>query len=49
LKAPSPLTGHTAGKPESVAELVLLLASEKSGHITGTEVYIDGAQSLLQA
>jgi NAD(P)-dependent dehydrogenase (short-subunit alcohol dehydrogenase family) len=48
-EGPIPLTGHTAGKPESVAELVLFLASEKSGHITGTEVYIDGAQSLLQS
>lgn len=50
LEGPIPLTGHTAGKPESVAELVLFLAcAEKSGHITGTEVYIDGAQSLLQS
>jgi NAD(P)-dependent dehydrogenase (short-subunit alcohol dehydrogenase family) len=49
LEGPIPLTGHTAGKPESVAELVLFLATEKSCHITGTEVYIDGAQSLLQA
>jgi NAD(P)-dependent dehydrogenase (short-subunit alcohol dehydrogenase family) len=49
VEGPIPLTGHTAGKPESVAELVLFLASEKSCHITGTEVYIDGAQSLLQA
>ncbi len=49
LEGPIPLTGHTAGKPESVAELVLFLASEKSGHITGSEVYIDGAQSLLQS
>jgi NAD(P)-dependent dehydrogenase (short-subunit alcohol dehydrogenase family) len=48
-EGPIPLTGHTAGKPESVAELVLFLASERSGHITGTEVYIDGAQSLLQS
>lgn len=49
LEGPIPLTGHTAGKPESVAELVLFLASERADHITGTEVYIDGAQSLLQS
>lgn len=49
VEGPIPLTGHTAGKPEQVAELVLFLASEKSSHITGTEVYIDGAQSLLQS
>jgi NAD(P)-dependent dehydrogenase (short-subunit alcohol dehydrogenase family) len=49
VEGPIPLTGHRAGKPESVAELVLFLASAKSGHITGTEVYIDGAQSLLQS
>ena len=48
-EGPIPLTGHAPGKPESVADLVLFLASEKSCHITGTEVYIDGAQSLLQA
>ncbi|WP_438448864.1 SDR family oxidoreductase [Gorillibacterium sp. sgz5001074] len=41
-----PLEGK-AGKPEQVAELVLFLASDDSSHITGTEVYIDGAESLL--
>ncbi|WP_066094229.1 SDR family oxidoreductase [Neobacillus novalis] len=35
------------GKPEQVAELVLFLASSQSSHITGSEIYIDGAQSLL--
>ncbi|HZG55405.1 SDR family NAD(P)-dependent oxidoreductase [Paenibacillus sp.] len=38
---------HRAGTPEQVADLVLFLASEESSHITGTEVYIDGAESLL--
>lgn len=38
---------HGPGKPEQVADLVLFLASEDSSHITGTEVYIDGAESLL--
>jgi NAD(P)-dependent dehydrogenase (short-subunit alcohol dehydrogenase family) len=38
---------HKAGEPEQVADLVLFLASEESNHITGTEIYIDGAESLL--
>ncbi|MGA9225042.1 MAG: SDR family NAD(P)-dependent oxidoreductase [Mesobacillus sp.] len=36
-----------SGKPEQVADLVYFLASDMSSHITGTEVYIDGAESLL--
>ena len=42
-----PLTDGAKGKPEQVAELVLFLASERASHITGTPVFIDGAQSLL--
>jgi NAD(P)-dependent dehydrogenase (short-subunit alcohol dehydrogenase family) len=38
---------HGPGMPEQVAELVYFLASEDSDHITGTEIYIDGAESLL--
>ncbi|MCU9613431.1 SDR family oxidoreductase [Caldibacillus lycopersici] len=38
---------HKAGKPEQVADLVLFLASNQSNHITGSEIYIDGAESLL--
>lgn len=38
---------HRAGRPEQVADLVLFLASDESSHITGTEIYIDGAESLL--
>ncbi|MBA4156428.1 MAG: SDR family oxidoreductase [Gemmatimonadetes bacterium] len=40
--------GGEPGSSEQVAQLVLFLASEASSHITGTEVWIDGAQSLLQ-
>ena len=38
---------HKAGSPEQVADLVLFLASDEASHITGTEIYIDGAESLL--
>ena len=43
-----PLTDGTPGTAEQVAELVLFLASERSSHITGTPIWIDGGQSLLQ-
>ena len=43
-----PLTGGTPGKAEQVGDLVLSLASDLSSHISGTEIWIDGAQSLLQ-
>jgi NAD(P)-dependent dehydrogenase (short-subunit alcohol dehydrogenase family) len=43
-----PLTEGRPGTPEQVARLVLFLASDASDHITGTEVWIDGAESLLR-
>lgn len=43
-----PLTDGKPGTSEQVAQLVLFLASDASSHITGTEVWIDGGQSLLQ-
>jgi NAD(P)-dependent dehydrogenase (short-subunit alcohol dehydrogenase family) len=43
-----PLTGRVPGKPEQVAEVVLFLASDRSSHVSGTELWVDGAQSLLQ-
>jgi NAD(P)-dependent dehydrogenase (short-subunit alcohol dehydrogenase family) len=43
-----PLTGHRSGSAAQVAQLVSFLASDQSDHISGTEIYIDGAQSLLQ-
>ena len=43
-----PLTDGRSGTSEQVAQLVLFLASDASDHITGTEIWIDGGQSLLQ-
>lgn len=38
---------HGPGQPEQVADLVLFLATDQSSHISGTEVYMDGTESLL--
>jgi NAD(P)-dependent dehydrogenase (short-subunit alcohol dehydrogenase family) len=43
-----PLTKGASGTAEQVADLVLFLASDQASHITGTEMWIDGGQSLLQ-
>jgi NAD(P)-dependent dehydrogenase (short-subunit alcohol dehydrogenase family) len=42
------LTGGKPGSAEQVADLIFFLCSNASSHITGTEMWIDGAQSLLQ-
>ncbi|WP_184404162.1 SDR family oxidoreductase [Geomicrobium halophilum] len=38
---------NNTGTPEQVAETVLFLASDASSHVSGTEMYIDGSQTLL--
>jgi NAD(P)-dependent dehydrogenase (short-subunit alcohol dehydrogenase family) len=43
-----PLTHGGPGSAEQVAKLVAFLASDDAAHITGTEVWIDGGESLLQ-
>jgi NAD(P)-dependent dehydrogenase (short-subunit alcohol dehydrogenase family) len=43
-----PLTDGKPGTAEDCARLVRFLASDESKHITGTPIWIDGAQSLLQ-
>ncbi len=43
-----PLTDGKKGSAEQVAQLVAFLAGQESSHITGTEVWIDGAESLIQ-
>ena len=42
-----PLTDGKPGRAEDVADLVAFLASDASRHISGTPIWIDGAQSLL--
>jgi NAD(P)-dependent dehydrogenase (short-subunit alcohol dehydrogenase family) len=42
-----PLTDDRPGTSRQVAQLVLFLASDASSHITGTEMWIDGGESLL--
>ncbi len=48
LEGSIPLTGGKPGTPEQVAQLVLFLASDASDHITGTEIWIDGGESLIE-
>jgi NAD(P)-dependent dehydrogenase (short-subunit alcohol dehydrogenase family) len=43
-----PLTDGQPGSAEQVAELIWFLCSDLAAHISGAEVFIDGAESLLQ-
>ena len=43
-----PLTDGEPGTSEEVADLVAFLFSDRSRHISGTPVWIDGAESLLK-
>lgn len=42
-----PLRGEP-GTPDQVAQLILFLVSDAAEHITGTEMWIDGGESLLK-
>ena len=43
-----PLTAGKSAEPEDVAELVAFLVSDAAHYITGTEIWLDGALSLVQ-
>lgn len=43
-----PLSGGKPAPAEEVAEAVVFLASDRSKHITGTPIFVDGGQSLLR-
>jgi NAD(P)-dependent dehydrogenase (short-subunit alcohol dehydrogenase family) len=43
-----PLTKGRLRTAEQVAQLVLFLASDAASHASGTEMWVDGTQSLLQ-
>ncbi|GCF09903.1 SDR family oxidoreductase [Dictyobacter arantiisoli] len=47
-KGPIPLGDGKPATPEQVAEVVGFLASDAASHITGTELWIDGAYSLVK-
>jgi NAD(P)-dependent dehydrogenase (short-subunit alcohol dehydrogenase family) len=42
-----PLTGGEGGSAEEIAELLIFLVSERGRFISGTPIWIDGAQSVL--
>ncbi|KQV83479.1 SDR family NAD(P)-dependent oxidoreductase [Rhizobium sp. Root1220] len=43
-----PITGGKPGTGEDVADVIAFLASEKSRHITGSPIWVDGGQGLLR-
>lgn len=43
-----PLTRGAMGDPQQIAYLAAFLASDAASHITGTPIWIDGGESLLQ-
>lgn len=42
-----PLTGKAPAAPEQVAQVVFFLASERASHVNGTELWVDGGESLV--
>jgi NAD(P)-dependent dehydrogenase (short-subunit alcohol dehydrogenase family) len=42
-----PLTGTEPGQAAQVADAIAFLVSDAASHVTGTEVFVDGGQSLV--
>ncbi len=42
-----PLTGDESGSAAQVADVIAFLASDAASHVSGTEVFVDGGQSLI--
>ena len=42
-----PLTGQESGVAAQVADTIAYLVSDAASHVTGTEVFVDGGQSLI--
>ncbi|MFC8192852.1 SDR family oxidoreductase [Cellulomonas sp. NPDC057328] len=42
-----PLTGERSGSAAQVADTIAYLVSDAASHVTGTEVFVDGGQSLI--
>lgn len=47
-KGDIPITGGRAGESEDVADVILFLASDRSRHVTGAPIFVDGGQGLLR-
>ncbi|CDZ56749.1 SDR family oxidoreductase [Neorhizobium galegae] len=43
-----PISDGKPGKSEDVAEVIAFLACDRSRHVTGTPIYVDGGQGLLR-
>jgi NAD(P)-dependent dehydrogenase (short-subunit alcohol dehydrogenase family) len=43
-----PLNDGESGDSEEVADVILFLASDGARHVSGSEIFVDGAQSLFQ-
>jgi len=46
-KGAIPLTGKVPAAPEQVAQAVFFLASDRASHVNGTELWVDGGESLV--